>query len=172
MVAKKETLEKVEKVPAKKVRKLDDRTEVTVISNWSGILYYLCPRTQDEFIWAEFGDEHEMTIQQLKTMKSQHRKFFEDKWIIFDENDAEDVIKHLKVEKYFKDGFSQDDWDSIFEKPIKDIEDIIETATPNEKSLILTKAREQFESGELTNLHIIRLIEDKLKVDIDVNNPK
>jgi hypothetical protein len=104
-------------------------------------------------------------------MKAQHRRFFEDKWITFAEKD-QDVISHLKVEKYYKDGFVQDDLEDIFEKSVEELSDIIETATPNEKSLIITKAREKFESGELVNLHIIKLIEDKLHVDVDINNPK
>lgn len=163
--------EKVEKAPAKKVRKLDDKTNVTVISNFSGQLFYRSPRTHDEWEWAEFADEHEMTVQELKTMKAQHRRFFEDKWITFAEKDS-DVIPYLKVEKYYKDGFEQDDLEDIFEKSVDEIAEIIETSTPNEKSLIITKARDQFESGELVNLHIIKLIEEKLQVDIDLNNPK
>jgi hypothetical protein len=167
----KEVEEKEEKLPVKKVRKLDDKTLVTVISNFSGQLFYRSPRTQDEWEFAEYGDEHEMSIQELKSMKAQHRRFFEDKWITFAEKD-QDVISHLKVEKYYKDGFVQDDLEDIFEKSIEELSDIIETATPNEKSLIITKAREKFESGELVNLHIIKLIEEKLHVDVDINNPK
>jgi hypothetical protein len=167
----KEVEEKEEKLPVKKVRKLDDKTLVTVISNFSGQLFYRSPRTQDEWEFAEYGDEHEMSIQELKSMKAQHRRFFEDKWITFAEKD-QDVISHLKVEKYYKDGFVQDDLEDIFEKSVEELSDIIETATPNEKSLIITKAREKFESGELVNLHIIKLIEDKLHVDVDINNPK
>jgi hypothetical protein len=167
----KEVEEKEEKLPVKKVRKLDDKTLVTVVSNFSGQLFYRSPRTNDEWEWAEYGDEHEMTIQELKVVKAQHRRFFEDKWITFAEKD-QDVISHLKVEKYYKDGFVQDDLEDIFEKSVEELSDIIETATPNEKSLIITKAREKFESGELVNLHIIKLIEDKLHVDVDINNPK
>jgi arsenate reductase-like glutaredoxin family protein len=173
-MAVKKTKEVEEQVIEKKtkVRKLDDKTVVTVISNFPGFLYYRDPRTQDEFEFAEYGDEHEMTLQQLKTMKAQHRRFFEDKWITFAEHEAEDIIKYLKVEKYFKDGVAQDDLEDIFEKSVEEIADIIDTATANEKSLILTKAREKYESGELVNTHIIKLIEDKLQVDIDINNPK
>jgi hypothetical protein len=62
----KEVEEKEEKLPVKKVRKLDDKTLVTVISNFSGQLFYRSPRTQDEWEFAEYGDEHEMSIQELK----------------------------------------------------------------------------------------------------------
>jgi hypothetical protein len=172
MVVKK-TEEKVEaKVPVKKVKKLDDSTMVTVIGNFAGDLFYRSPRTQDEWRWA-FGDEDDMSIRELKTMKSSHRRFFEDKWITFAEHEADDVIKHLKLEKYYNEGISnQDDWDSIFELSVDELSDIIETATPNEKSLIINLAREKFEDGELVNTHIIKLIEEKLQVDIDISNPK
>jgi hypothetical protein len=169
-MAKKETVEEV-KVSTKKARKIDDKTMVTVISNFAGLLFYRSPRYNDEFMWSEYGDENEMSISELKSMKASHRRFFEDKWIVFAEKDA-DVISHLKVDKYYKDGMEQDDLEDIFEKSVNEIADIIETATANEKSLILTKAREQYESGELVNTHVIKLIEDKLQVSIDINNPK
>lgn len=169
MVIKKDGLkiEEVKEAPKKtKVKKLDDKTNITVISNFPGLLFYRSPRYNDEFIWSEFGDENEMSLQELKSMKASHRAFYEQKWITFTEEDSDDVIKYLKVEKYFKDGVAQNDLEDIFEKDVNEIADIIETATPNEKSLILTKAREQFESGDLVNTHIIKLIEDKLQVDI------
>lgn len=164
--------EKVDQKPVKKVKKITDDTMVTVIGNFPGDLFYRSPRTQDEWRW-EFGDEDEMSIRELKTMKASHRRFFEDKWIIFAEHQSDDVIKHLKLEKYYNDGISnQDEWEHIFELNVDDLADIIETATHNEKSLIINLAREKFDAGELTNLHIIRLIEEKLQVDIDINNPK
>jgi hypothetical protein len=172
MAVKKSSEVADEKVPTKKPKKFTDATNVTVISNFSGHLFYRSPRFNDEYEWAEYGDENEMSIQELKSMKASHRRFFEDKWITFTEDDADDIIKHLKIEKYYKDGVAQNDLEDIFDKSVEDIADIIDTATPNEKSLILTKAREKFESGELINTHIIRLIEEKLQVDIDVNNPK
>jgi hypothetical protein len=172
MAVKKQVEENIEvKSNMKKQRKLNDNTPITVISNFPGLLFYRSPRFNDEYIWGEYGDENEMTIQELKSMKASHRRFFEDKWIRFAEKD-EDVISHLKVEKYFKDGALQDDLEDIFDRQLEEIEDILDTATPNEKSLILTKARDQYESGELVNTHIIKLIEDKLQVSIDINNPK
>jgi hypothetical protein len=170
MVVKKEAFEKEVKTTTKKVKKLTDDTMVTVIGNFSGDLIYRSPRTQDDWRWT-YGDEDEMSIRELKTMKATSRRFFEDKWITFAEHEADDIIKHLKLEKYFKDGFTQDDMEDIFEKSVEEISDILDMATHNEKSLILTKAREQYESGELTNTHIIRLIEEKLQVSVDVNNP-
>jgi hypothetical protein len=171
-MAKKEIVENVETKTVKKARKLTDETMVTVIGNFAGDLFYRSPRTQDEWRWA-FGDEDDMSIRELKTMKSSHRRFFEDKWITFAEHESDDIIKHLKLEKYYSDGISnQDDWDNIFELSVEDLADIIDTATPNEKSLIINMAREKFDSGELVNTHIIKLIEEKLQVDVDLNNPK
>jgi len=165
---KTETKQVETKTVSKKTRKLDDKSIVTVISNFSGLLFYRSPRTQDEWEWAEYGDEHEMSIQELKSMKAQHRKFFEDKWIIFPDKDS-DAISHLKIEKYYKDVVTPVDMEDIFEITVEELTEIIDRSTANEKALLLTKAREKFESGELVNTHIIKLIEDKLQVDIDIN---
>jgi hypothetical protein len=156
---------------SKKTRVLNDNTGITVINNTSGTLIYISPRTQEEFQWAEYGDEHEMKLSELKTMKAQHRRFFDEQWIIFAEKDY-DAIQYLKLEKFYKEIASPEMIEELFDLPVADFTNVLENATSNVKSLIVGKAREKYENGDLVNAHMIRAIEEKLNVVVDVKNPK
>lgn len=151
---------------ATKKRVLTDETEVTVINNTSGMLFYRSPRTQDEWEWAEYGDEHEMSVRELKAMKAQHRRFFDDQWIIFPEKDY-DVISYLKVEKNFQNIVTPEQIDELFDKSNEEFIKALNSATINVKDLIFTKAKEKYLAGELTNVHILDAIETNLGVLID-----
>lgn len=151
-------------------RKINDDTEVTLISNCKGKLFY---KSLTNVIreWGEQGDEQEMTVKELKEMKAQQSIFFSENWIIFPESQM-DIIKHLKIEKHYTNVIFPEDIDAIFEKPVEEFEKFLDGATTGTKSLILGKAREKYESKELVNAHIIRLIEDKMQASIDINNPR
>src|SRR5206468_5939812 len=151
-------------------RKITDDTEVTLISNCKGKLFY---RSLTNVIreWGDQGDEQEMTVKELKEMKAQQSVFFSENWVIFPESQM-DIIKHLKIEKYYTNVVFPEDVDAMFEKSVEDFEKILDNATTGVKALVLGKAREKYETKELTNAHIIRLIEDKLQASIDINNPR
>lgn len=65
----------------KKVVKLDDSILITVKSNTYGELIYINSRTGDMVKWAEFGDEQDMTMGDLRSMKGTQRSFYEKNWI-------------------------------------------------------------------------------------------
>lgn len=170
-------VDKVEEVQAKVTtkkqpapRKITDDTEVSVVSNCRGTLYY---KSLTNVIreWGEQGDEQDMTVKELKEMKAQQVLFFKNNWITFPE-DQLDIIKHLKVEKHYTNVVHPSDIDALFDKSFNEFSEALKNATVNVKSLILDKAREKFEAKELTDHHIIRLLEDTFQTDIDINNPR
>lgn len=164
-----ETLKEEKK--AAKTRTLNDNTSVTVINNTSGTLYYQSPRTNEVWEWAEYGDEHEIKLSELKTMKAQHKRFFEDQWIIFPEKD-QDVISYIRLEKFYKEVATPEMIEEMFELTVPEFTTVLEKSNQNVRSLILGKAREKYDNGDLVNHHMINVIEDKLNVIVDVNNPK
>jgi|GEM_PF-3618305 len=154
----------------KVVRKITDDTNVTVLSNCKGLLYY---KSTSNVIreWGAQGDEQELTIKELKEMKAQQSVFFKENWIIFPE-DQLDVISHLKIDAHYKNSILPDEIDLMLQKSVEELSVILDNATTGVKSLILGKAREKYESKELTDTHIINLIQDKLNADIDIENPR
>jgi hypothetical protein len=164
----KENVAPVKKMPAP--RKITDDTEVTVLSNCKGLLYY---RSHTNVVkeWANQGDEQDMTVKELKEMKAQQSVFFSENWVIFSESQL-DIIKHLKIENHYKNTVFPEDIDSMFDKSTEELSEILDNATIGVKSLILGKAREKYVSKELTDTHIINLIQEKLNADIDIENPR
>jgi hypothetical protein len=163
-----ETKEKV--LPAKKPRKITDDTTVTTISNRKGTLFYKST-TNVVKEWGDQGDEQDLTVKELKEMKAQQSVFFKENWIIFPEEQL-DVISHLKVENHYTNTIFPEDIDAMFDKSVEELSAILDSATTGVKSLILGKAREKYVSKELTDTHIINLIQDKLNADIDIENPR
>lgn len=155
----------------KKPRVLNDDAEITVINNTSGLLFYRSPRTMDEWEWAEYGDEHEMKVSEIKSMKAQNRRFLDEQWIIPHEKDY-DVIPYLKLEKFYKNIVTPEQIDSILEGSAEEVKTALQNASANVKDLIFNKAKEKFQAKELTDVHVIDTIETTLGVEIDSNRLK
>lgn len=155
---------------AKKSRKLTEDTIVTIINNTRGELYYI-NRSQKDWRWGATGDEHQITISELREMKSSYRTFFEKQWIVFAEEDM-DVIPFLKLEKFYQSSITPQYIIDKLEGSEGEFVHFIDSANANIKSMILTIAREKYKNRELINPYIIRKIEDTLGADIDIDNPR
>lgn len=105
---KEEIVEKVETKARKDLRELINKdTEVLIMNNCKGGFIYDCPKTAQRFNMTEFGDTDVITIEQLNTMKNQHRKILEQYWILplevySDGADVEDVFQYLKITDLYK----------------------------------------------------------------------
>jgi hypothetical protein len=162
--------EQISTAKKRPARKITDDTIVNVLNNCKGILYY---KSTSNVVkeWGAQGDEQEFTIKELKEMKAQQSVFFKENWVIFPE-DQLDVIAHLKIDNHYKNAILPDDIDAMLQKSVDELSVILDTVTSGVKALILGKAREKYESKELTDTHIINLIQDKLNADIDIENPR
>lgn len=146
--------------------KLDDHLEVRVANNINGVLVYKSPRTQQDWVFQSYGDEDIMELHELRTMKSNHPAFFRNGWIrILDE----EVIKYLRLERFYDNVITPEELDELFDLSVEEIQEILDKANENAKSLIVGKAKEKYQHGELTNVHVIKLIEDKFKIKLDVS---
>ncbi len=155
---------------ATKSRKLSENTIVTVINNTRGELYYI-NRSMKDWRWGHTGDEHEMTIAELREMKSSYRTFFEKQWIVFAEEDV-DVIPYLKLEKYYQESITPQFIEDKLDGNENEFTSFINSANANVRSMILAIARDKYKKGEMKNAYIVRTIEDTLGADIDIDNPR
>lgn len=156
---------------AQRKRKLTEDTYVTIINNCKGSLSYTNRLGQD-WLFGETGDEQQITVRELRQMKSQSVKFFKEQWIIFAEED-QDVIPYLKLEKYYQNVITPEYIEEIMMgDDFSAFENLLTKSSNNTKSMILSIARKKYKAGELTNVRVVRFIEDTLNVDIDVDNPR
>lgn len=157
-------------VVAKKPRKLTEDTIVTIINNTRGRLGYI-NRALQEWIFGETGDELQISIKDLREMKSSHISFFKDQWIVFAEEDFE-AIEFLKVEKYYQDLITPEFIEAKLNGDENEFVKFLKEANANIRATILSMARDKFSKGEMKNAYIVRAIEDTLNADIDIENPR
>jgi hypothetical protein len=152
--------------PAPK-REITNDTQVQVMNNTSGKLIYVSPRSHVTWVWEKYGDTDYMTVQELLTMKASHARFFNDQWILVLDDD---VVAHLKLERFFEKALSPEELEMYFYLPIDEMESILRRSSPSQQSLIATKAREKYEAGEFTDIYKIKMIEKALDVMIEVGD--
>jgi hypothetical protein len=157
-------------VTTKKARKLSEDTLITIINNTRGRLGYVNRQLQ-EWIFGETGDELEISIRDLREMKSSHIAFFKEQWIVFAEEDR-DAIDFLKVDKYYQDLITPDFIEAKLNGDESEFIKFLKDSNANIRAMILSMARDKFTKGEMKNAYIVRAIEDTLSIDIDIENPR
>nr|WP_156736251.1 hypothetical protein [Mycobacterium sp. E3298] len=146
-------------------RKLDENTLVNVVNNTNGVLYYKSPRTQRDWRFENYEDEDVMELHELRTMSASFKRYFEDNWIrILDD----DVIEYLRLGRYFEKTMTSEELDQMLDKSVDELKEFLDKSSSNVKSLILAKARERYEQGTLTNIHIIEMLKEKFGAEIDI----
>lgn len=147
-----------------KVRKaIDPNLYVTVKNGFHGSLIYKDTTTGEEHRWSEFGDEIEMTFGSLQRARSAQRKFFTENWWLIDD---QEVLEALNATKYYENALTYDDFENIFSLPVKEISDKVGELSRSQKRGVVYTAKQKIESGELSDLNIIRALEEALDTEL------
>lgn len=149
----------------KKKINVHDVVEVENIS--AGTLVYISKKDGSEWIFERPHDTQLMEIQELVHMKGSNKAFFQNQWVkVLDP----EVEKYLHLGQYYKNALNQEDIDKLFELEADELEHMIDKVVAGTKIAILKTARDKFESGELTNVRLIKVIEKKFKVQLIEND--
>lgn len=148
---------KAEKKPKPKTVK--DSDSIDVKSCVIGRLVWKSPRTGYRIIWDEFGVSNPMTVEELRDMRNGSRKFFENNWVVLEGDDAEDVMKYLQLDKYYKEFASVEDIDSIFEYEPDEILAIVKKFNFGLKELVARRAATLKNEGALDSVKVIEAVE-------------
>lgn len=144
---------------------VDPNTIITVKSGLHGKLVYVSPRTHEEYIWDEFGDEQEMELRELRNAKSSAKKFFENNWFMFPDDYAW-VIPYLGLNKYYEFAIKLDDFDSIFSMTPKKIIETVGKLSPGQKKSLSYHARQLVADGEIDSRKVIAALEEALGTEL------
>lgn len=147
----------------KPVAKEIDQTQlVTVRNGFRGRLVYISARTGEKFEWGEYGDEQEMELRELKSVKASAKKFFEENWFLLDEW----VIRYLGVESFYKHALSPDTFDEIFLKSPEEIKADISEMSRGQRDSVAYRAKELISDGKVDSLKVIAALEEALGIDL------
>lgn len=153
--------EKVKIVP----KEIDSHQTITVHNGFQGKLIYVSKRTGDVYEWPEFGDEQEIELGELRNAKNNNRDFFANNWFLFEEKDAW-VIDYLGVQHYYKNAINLEEFDELFTKSAKEIEEIIAGLSDGQKTSVGYRARQLVAEGGIDSLNVISVLENGLGIEL------
>ena len=160
-----ENMSEEEKKIAKKpinAEPLMDSDEIDVISLVPNVSYK-DSRTLDMYEWDEVGHVEPMTFETLKNMWRNNKGYFKNMWL---KPEDERVINKFGLTKTFEKYEYLMDASNYTKKNIKSICDAI-CETPNGlKFAICDKVKNLVISGEISDVSVIRALENRLKIDL------
>lgn len=139
--------------------------EVPCMSITFGGLVYTSPITGATYKWHKIGDIEYLTMKELISMNNSKPVFLNRPWIILQDIRAinkfrlttkyEEVAKVNQLKKLFSSG----------DKEL--IECTIDSALKSGmREVVISKVRTMYNNGVLSNTHIIKMLEEKLRFDI------
>ena len=147
-------------------------TIVPVTSNIKGNLIYVSKKMAGYTInWDDFGATEYIELSELVSMRNSDRRFFEDNWIICEDTDEYSAIQiydFLKVGKYYKNVFTPENIDTIFEKEPSQIIKTISTLSKGMKETIAVRAKEKIDAKELDSNSKIEALETALNMKFSI----
>lgn len=156
-----------EKPKPKRKKKIEiDRNEMIACrSTTGGKLIYISSRSGDKYIWRDYGAVEYIDMGELLTMKSSQPTFLENVRFVVDDEEA---ATFLGLDRVYENMIQLDDIKSLFDKPATELGDILSKLPAGLKATVASKAREALENGSLDSRSVIKTIEDKLDVSLQV----
>lgn len=155
--------EEVKKTAKKSIKKeLRDSDEIEVISLVPNVSYK-DSKTLDMYEWDEIGHVEPMTFETLKNMWRNNKGYFKNMSL---KPDDDRVINKFGLTKTFEKYEYLMDVSNYTKKNINTVCDAI-SETPNGlKFTICNKVKNWVVDGELTDVHVIRELEKRLKIEL------
>lgn len=145
---------------------------IPVTSNFKGVLNYTSNRITGYTIkWDGFGSTEYIELAELVSMRNSARRFFEDNWIVIEDTDeyaAMQIYDFLKVAKYYKNVFTPETIDSLFEKDPSDMFRIISTLSQGMKDTIAVRAKEKIDSNEFDSTSKRKALSEALGITFNL----
>lgn len=158
--------EKKEQVSAKPVsgrNDIDRFALIPVMNVTNGQLIYVSRKTGAEYLFGEYGDIEYMEYQELLTMRSSQRRFFDDPFLLVMDDDA---VEALGLTKMYDNIKLPAQIEEVFKLGQSDFEEVLEKSPKGIKHLIITKAKELYDRGEFDSVRKIKFINETFKTDI------
>ena len=145
-----------------KKEQLNDYDEIEVVSLIPNVSYK-DSKTGDYYEWDEIGHVEYMTVDVLKNLWRGHKGYFRNMWL---KPNDERVVNQFGLTKiYSKYDFLMDE-SNYTKKNIDTICDTIINAPNGLKASLYDKVKCLVIDGDITDISIIRKLENRLKIDL------
>ncbi|MCR8994646.1 hypothetical protein [Brevibacillus laterosporus] len=149
--------------PKSSKREIDRFEQIPVMNCTNGQLIYASRKTGAEWLFTNYGDIEYMEFQELLTMRSSQRRFFDEPFIIVMDDDA---VEYLGLTKMYANIKNPSQIDATFKLAQTDFEQVLEKSPKGIKHLIISRAKHLYDSGELDSIKKINYINEKYGTDI------
>ena len=148
-------------------RPLDMHEYIPVKSLTEGSLSYTDEMKGIKYLWRRFGDVQNIPFVELQSMMAMYPSFFEDLNILVQDKR---VIKKLNLGYIYQniDMKIINDIDYIFSLSSDKIRQIINDLSENVKDNLKSRAYILVSEHKLTDLNIIKVLEDELQIDLRI----
>lgn len=161
-------VEKVEEVKAPERAKraqIDPNALVPCRSTTHGELIYISKRSGERIIWEDYDDVQDITMGELKNLHASSPSFINDVLFVIDD---EEVVDALKLTKLYETIFDIGNLEDFFDKEYNELEKLLEKLPKGLQKTVASKAGEMVRNDKLDSRAKIKLIEEKLKVDLQI----
>jgi len=149
-------------------------TMISCKSAVRGTLEYHSKRVMGyQVVWDDFGDEQFVELQELVSMRNTDLRFFKDNWVVIDDSDeytANEILKFIRVDQYYKDLIDIDNFDSLFNEDPKIIKEKISKMSSGLKDTIGIRAKQLYNNGVLDSRSRIDALEESLGIELTVRS--
>ena len=154
----------VETTPVRQKRKDIDANElVSCRSTTHGNLIYISKRTGEQFFWYDFGTTLDIPYGELKALNATAPEFIKDVLFVIDDEEA---VEALGLKKMYDQLFDIEDIESLFNMKYEELEVTLDKLPKGLKDSVATKALEMVKTGEFDSRSKIKLIEEKLQIEL------
>lgn len=159
-----DTVEKMNEDSKKSVKQnpLEDSTEIEVVALIPNVSYK-DSKTGDFYEWDKMGHVEYMTFDILKNMWRNHKGYFRNMWL---KPNDDRVINKFGLTKTYKEHAFLMDKSNYTRKNIDAICDAISKAPSGLKSAIYDKVKNLVIDGDITDVSVIKKLENRLKIDL------
>ena len=156
--------EDVKPVPkrGRRLPTIDRFEQIPVMNVTFGNLIYRSRKTGMETKWAEYGDIEYLEFQELITMKSGSRKFFEEPFILILDDE---VVQYFGMEEEYK-AIDEDMITNCLKLPFEEFKTFITDVPRGVQATVVQMVRNKVKKGEFDSLRVIKFLEDKFQIEI------
>lgn len=157
--------QKVEKSKPLIPKEVDLNQLIPVLNGYQGLLVYKSARTNEKFVWPEFGSEQMVELRELRNAKNTWKKYFINNWFMFDEDYAW-VIDYLGMGQYYKYALRIDEFDNLFSMSAEEIEAAVSNLSAGQKRSVSYRAKQLIADGEIDSFKAIAALERSLGIEL------
>ena len=145
------------------VKKIPLTTEVACTNLTNGRLIYISKKQMGYQVeWENTNDVEYIELGELVSMRNSQRAFFEKSWIGIEDPD---IIKFLKVERYYKNVVALDDISKFFALSNEEIEEKLNKMSDGYKENIKNKAIDMIKNDEIDSIKKVKFLKQIFNIE-------